>query len=301
MSALQPSNSLWLSEQTGVSPWLFRGQWDADWQLVPRLFRVPIDPAIRAVAETLAPCVNAAVQKQDELGDPDRARLRQVLTVASAEMELVERFRELADSVGHNVGDQWTYDGREWLKDDRGNVMDEQFCRPGLVGALAQNHGIPTRALDWTTHPLHAAFFASADTGHKHPTPARLAVWAMSTRCVGTRTQSNDPGYRLKRVWSPANRVAYLHAQHGVLVYDCRAHSHFMGNGRWPDVRESIEGSAHVSKDQTLLRKFTLPHTERSSLRRALAAHRVSYAFLMPTLDNVARTVCESYTDSHGR
>jgi len=55
---------------------------------------------------------------------------------------------------------------------------------PNLLSilAMAQHYGIPTRLLDWTTHPLIAAYFAAKDAcneraKNRNPTGKRLAVY----------------------------------------------------------------------------------------------------------------------------
>jgi len=291
VAALQPSGSAWSTDKFGISNWYFRGQWDATLPLLPRLFRTPLDPLVERVAASLESDVEACLMRANHLASIDRHRT--VFSITSSEFELVERFRALADAVGHDMGDLWAYDGREWLESP--HAHSDQYCTPRFLSAMAQHHGIPTRALDWTTHPLYAAFFASNKSTAAIVSCDHLAVWALSQDCVKTRTGSKTTEHRLARVWLPVSRVEYVRAQHGVLLFDARPNLFYMKEGRWPDVLDSIESSTAIDKSKVQLRKLTLPHSELPALRQALMAHRISHAFLMPSLDNIARTVADVF------
>jgi FRG domain-containing protein len=50
--------------------------------------------------------------------------------------------------------------------------------------ALAQHHGIPTRLLDWSRHPLKAAWFAASEASESLEKEGLLSVWALSVELL---------------------------------------------------------------------------------------------------------------------
>jgi len=88
----------------------------------------------------------------------------------------------------------------------------------------------------------------------------------------------------------------YLSSQEGVLTLDSIADSHYITKGKFPDFLLNIRDLTPPKNfnrydGSPAFRKFTLPVSEVKELVRLLYIEGVHRAALMPTLDNVARTL----------
>lgn len=141
VAALQPTDDRWKSAQNS---WLFRGQRDANWQLLPSVYRE-----------------DSKIER---------------------EHELLEEFFKLADAQGlplpSEFGDLWL-GLQNWKEEEK---WPPRTLVPLL--ALAQHYGLPTRLLDWTRKPLIAAWFAASGAveNSEKQTEGDLALWAVNRR-----------------------------------------------------------------------------------------------------------------------
>ena len=188
--------------------WGFRGQGNADWDLLPSAFR----------EGTLLSYANSTYSAPiPSLGEQHWC-----------EFKLIQHFLYLADRVGLSVpGDaqhfrlppttdkRWT--SHEWPQED---VLETL--------AIAQHHGVPTRLLDITHNALIAAFFAADDARdpNKVKGAERFGVWAvdlsMVRQAAALRVKKGRKP-RLIHVTAPRAGNSFLHNQDGLFLLDREA------------------------------------------------------------------------------
>jgi FRG domain len=240
---------------------IFRGQADADWDLLPNVLRPAEFPVL------------------------GHAQLTSDMQVYY-ELRLLTLFCEHCDQIGLRTPLDSIALRKRYLDN---NAQDEFFMRPGIwpnsalheLMAMAQHHGVPTRLLDWTRQAHTACYFAATGAlkGYTRWTrEKRFAIWVLNVEPVGLLTN------KVSLVRPPGSVTPHLAAQAGLFTLQ-----HVDGVRGAPlakaDLNHALWGSAETRE---LLLKMTLPATEAASLFRLCERTGVNAATLYRSPDAAA-------------
>jgi hypothetical protein len=284
VARLRRSNDSWWGDGLS-SPWVFRGIGDADnWPLLPSAWRArpnKLEPLMCFVA-----AANLAVPSEAG-NDPVH---RSFLEWQSAEKQAIYEFAHLANSIGFKVQSDALAKHQSPLHHGFAMSMRGEGTYPDIpTMALAQHHGIPTRLLDWTESPLVAAYFAAA-TEFRPSSAKNVCVWAFNTAL--TRHEDGlERMYGPFRVFvrdPPRGENQYLHSQGGVLTELLGCQDYFLKHHSWPSLETVFR---EHDMEQPILIAHVLPIEEVPALLTILDREGINTAQLMPSLDNVAKTV----------
>ena len=288
--------------------WIFRGQADASWFLQPSAWRAAGRQSLRPLLPRVKKEMALGKEQEGEIAaDTPTGRQLAGRLHRATEYAAIRTFGELADRLGLRVPEAESFTTvRDFLESDYG-WPDDDWCVKATVACLAQHHGIPTSLLDWTENPLTAAFFAAegakaecddyaaaASLGEDGPSgapPGEFAVWALDRDSIPTITIPVE-GYELgvlTAVRCPRSDHSFLHAQEGLFLRHPGCGRYFLNHGAWPVFEEVLDDA--YKGDARPLRKITLPKGLSDSVLRNLWRLGYFRAKLMPTFDNISRSV----------
>jgi hypothetical protein len=249
--------------------WIYRGVPFSSYKLVPRLLRKPPQP--------------------NDVGLPDGGDW----FYWQFENNILRQFYKALDENGLPIpGD--SPELREIMHQSCLSINSQKTKQwpPEIVMellALAQHYGLPTRLLDWSRSPFHAAYFAVTDVfkNKKFDYRGKLAVWALNEAALVCFDM-------LKIVKVPSAANQNLHAQKGVLTLMLTEFPR--GDQRFE--RKPLDKQLEQQLDRqplpfSPLVYYTLPRAEAPALAEALTKLGINSASIFPGFKGAAESVNE--------
>ena len=243
---------------------IYRGQRDANWKLIPSILR----------NNTLAKIISQAIPVTAD---------QQI----STEIKILEKFINQCDLLGLKIAND-SAELRGKLN-SKIHPVDNYYSNPSEwpneklieLMALAQHHGLPTHLLDWSKRSYVAAYFA-ASAALAHPDFSvenpKIAVWALHMENI-------DQYKNIQIIKVPGSTSSNLAAQSGLFTVLKLP----IGRGQ-PFPQKPLEEEFAFSSS-TPLWKITLPVKEAPQVLELCELYGVSASTLFPGFDGVARAV----------
>lgn len=270
LDVLSPRNELWKTEAWPNLTWIFRGQANSDWGLIPKVFRVDINwhkkhnyfnrcfsyDKVKAEHQILKLFV-AGADRQGIALPGDSFELRKNILHFDYNFDYLKKKEDF---------DLWPHD-----------------CLLPLL-ACAQHSGLPTRLLDWTKRAYIAAYFAvnSAIEIDDFSHGPDIVVWGLETQLA--RKQEFDFEFRIVR--SPSGFNMNMAMQQGLFT---------LVKSQKNDVEDRGIEEILYDKNNGIspLKKITLPKKEAYKVYRLLSYEGVDGASLFSGLSGVKKFVYE--------
>ena len=271
--------------------WIYRGQPDADKELLPTLFRDNC-----SLHESVAIDMNGFASTNPEcLEDKVDWNKIQVALLHAYCYDLAHKLEKLLGAVGipipvnHNLsnlvamnrgGIQRLFEN--YLKHIRRDI--QAFGPDEIIHAYARHAGLPSVLLDWTYDYETAAFFSYfTDNDAAQDDEREGLVWVVNEKVIDGTDLRRHP-----QVNAATGQVRFMQKQKSMFLYDYGQADYFAHNSRWRTF-DDIFNEPNVDKDSVF--KLILPFKEKQDLQRFLTKRRVIKSQLMPTIYTAAEDV----------
>jgi len=277
--------------------WVFRGQNNATWKLIPSLFRI---------------------------WDESKP--------VSYELDMIDSFIQFSNVVKLDIpSNTLDYVSRTGSKNTvRSFVPGVSYDFSHIVFAIAQHYGVPTRLLDFSHSPLVAAYFAADVTnlisdlgwslqtqssflnrclenindfamvrrilsdcishlnGVKEKLPTKIAVWAIDTYKIEKDTS-------LHLLTHPYGQIRYLREQLGVFLCETKLQE---GEGEQGCCWQSFDKELSKLVASKGVYKLTLPIEHVDELRYLLGKMRIHEMFLKPSFTDIGSRIRRAFVEN---
>ena len=297
---LRLSNQVWGSAR--ASEWIFRGQWDASWHLMPRAWRAhdfsksvklaTYNPehfdhtVLKSIYDDLK-VYYQGVFDFPEFNDEIENRTKIIFFINQSEINACVKFADLCDEVG-----------LPYFEEEIRFTMLSKLKRmwyeysPYKLFALAQHHGIPTRLLDWTRNPLVAAFFSCNPDGRDDSESGNLAIWAIRHDYPVKKVENKKVNLILYATSTFGSK--YLLAQKGLFTWVSNFEAATITSGAsLSHDFVALKLASDLDLQECILRKITLPKERADALYMLLYREGITKVHLMPSYDVAAQTALE--------